>query len=95
MTEPARIEDFNPLMSIKEVATYTGTTEKIVRTAIKGGNLQASRLTERTIRMRKSWVDEWIENNPVKTHQIDYGELRQVKPAGARRGRLNAVGGRS
>ncbi len=81
------------MLKIAAVATLVGTSEKVVRGAIARGDLRAHQTGPKTIRIKQEWVDDWIENCPVKTTKIDQNGLRQVKPAGARRGRLRAVGG--
>ena len=48
-------------MTIQDVARYLGTGVDIVYDAIAAGGLKHVKLGHRTIRLRRAWVDAWMD----------------------------------
>jgi excisionase family DNA binding protein len=60
-----RLEQPTPLLTVRDVAAYTGVSEKTIRRAIRGGRLRAFKLPG-GLRFRVEDVDAWLESYLVQ-----------------------------
>ena len=63
---PAMVTNADPLLSVAEIATYSGFNEATIRRRIQDGILPATRFGARALRVRMSAVDKWLNTgDPV------------------------------
>ena len=61
------------LMSLRQAARKIGVADRVLRQAVRSGDLPAFRLGQRTVRVKPADLDDWIQN-------------RRVRPWSAKRG---------
>ncbi len=61
------------LVTVRQAARRLGVAERVLRQAVRSGDLPAFRLGQRTVRLKPPDLDDWIQN-------------RRVRPWSAKRG---------
>ncbi len=61
------------LVTVRQAARRLGVAERVLRHAVRSGDLPAYRLGQRTVRLKPTDLDDWIQN-------------RRVRPWSAKRG---------
>jgi excisionase family DNA binding protein len=77
----------NPLLSIAEVATFTGLSEYTVRAAVREGDLPAVKIRRR-IRISDADLMAWINAHRVAAHAPSPDATADTEVPRARRGEL-------
>jgi excisionase family DNA binding protein len=79
MFQPVRNTD---VFDVAQAAAYAGVCEKTVRRAISAGLLRHAVLgKKRGTRIRREWIDEWIDNRSVGPPSSSLRSLRETAPA--------------
>ncbi len=55
------------LLSLRQAARHLGVAERLLRQAVRSGALPAFRLGERTLRVKLSDLNDWIQDRRVRT----------------------------
>ena len=53
------------LMSLRQAARKIGVADRVLRQAVRSGDLPAFRLGQRTVRVKPADLDDWIQNRRV------------------------------
>jgi excisionase family DNA binding protein len=68
--EPYTERDDSPWMDARRGASYARVSRKLLYRAIRGGKLKAARVGgRREVRLRKEWLDQFIESQIPKLEQ--------------------------
>ena len=54
------------LVTVRQAARRLGVGERVVRQAVRSGELPAFRLVQRTVRVKPADLDDWIKNRRVR-----------------------------
>ena len=54
------------LMSLRQAARKIGVADRVLRQAVRSGDLPAFRLGQRTVRVKPADLDDWIQNRRVR-----------------------------
>jgi excisionase family DNA binding protein len=54
------------LITLRQAARGLGIAERVVRQAVRNGELPAYRLGKRTVRVKSADLDDWIQNRRVR-----------------------------
>jgi excisionase family DNA binding protein len=54
------------LMTVRQAARKLGVAERVLRQAVRSGELPAFRLAQRTVRVKPADLDDWIQNRRVR-----------------------------
>lgn len=54
------------LLSLRQAARRLGVADRVLRQAVRSGDLPAFRLGMRTLRVKPSDLDDWIRNRRVR-----------------------------
>jgi excisionase family DNA binding protein len=55
------------LMTVRQAARKLGVAERVLRQAVRSGELPAFKLAQRTVRLKTADLDDWIQNRRVQT----------------------------
>jgi DNA (cytosine-5)-methyltransferase 1 len=55
------------LLSLRQAARRLGVAERVLRHAVRSGDLPAFRLGQRTLRVKPTDLDDWIQNRRVRS----------------------------
>ena len=54
------------MISIRQAARNIGVAERVLRQAVRSGDLPAFKLGQRTVRVKPADLDDWIKNRQVR-----------------------------
>ena len=54
------------LVTVRQAARTLGIAERVLRHAVRSGDLPALRLGQRTVRVKPADLDDWIKNRRVR-----------------------------
>ncbi len=54
------------LVTVRQAARRLGVAERVLRQAVRSGDLPAFRLGQRTVRLKPTDLDDWIQNRRVR-----------------------------
>ncbi len=54
------------LVTVRQAARTLGIAERVLRQAVRSGDLPAFRLGQRTVRVKPADLDDWIKNRRVR-----------------------------
>ncbi len=60
------------LMSLRQAARKLGVAERVLRLAVRSGDLPAFRLGQRTLRVKPTDLDDWIQNRRVRPWSAEH-----------------------
>ena len=55
------------LMTLRQAARKLGVAERVLRSAVRSGDLPAFRLGQRTLRVKPADLDDWIQDRRVQS----------------------------
>ena len=61
------------MISLRQAARKIGVAERVLRQAVRSGDLPAFRLGERTVRVKPVDLDDWIQNRRVRPWSPERG----------------------
>lgn len=59
------------MISLRQAARRIGVAERVLRQAVRSGDLPAFKLGQRTIRVKPTDLDSWIQNQQVQPWSAD------------------------
>lgn len=60
------------LMSVREAARRIGVADRVLRQAVRSGDLPAFKLGKRTLRVKPADLDDWIQNRRVRPWSAEH-----------------------
>ncbi len=57
----------DPWLTYQQAASVIGMSPQTLRVAASKGELEVKRLSRKTVRIRRSWLDAWIERRASQT----------------------------
>lgn len=54
-------QEQDPWLTYEQAAQIVGVHKNTLRAAVRRGDLQVSRISHTIVRMRRSWLDAWID----------------------------------
>ena len=61
------------MISLRQAARKIGVTDRVLRQAVRSGDLPAFRLGQRTVRVKPTDLDDWIQNRRVRPWSAERG----------------------
>lgn len=60
-------QDTDPWLTYQQAAQVVGVNTQTIRRAVRRGDLQVARISHTLVRLRRSWIDAWVES--VRRHE--------------------------
>ena len=60
------------MISLRQAARKIGVAERVLRQAVRSGDLPAFRLGQRTVRVKPADLDDWIQNRRVQPWSAEH-----------------------
>ncbi len=54
------------MISLRQAARKIGVADRVLRQAVRSGDLPAFKLSQRTVRVKPADLDDWIKNRRVR-----------------------------
>ena len=61
----------NELLSLRQAARKIGVADRVIRQAVRSGELPAFKLGQRTLRVKPTDLDTWIQDRRVRPWSED------------------------